>query len=96
MVTDFYRTMDRIMDAAAADVRWNMRRRPPDLPIPFSPPGPLQVPAAWTAVGDMYGSLPSIFKHAAPLTGNLGRDMYSFQAANLNVTLQVGNGGPAF
>lgn len=79
-----YRALEHILDSEAAGAV----PRPPDLPGLFRHPSPLPVKAAWNAINDMYEALPTVFKVAAPVSGNLTRDMNSFQAADLNVTLQ--------
>jgi hypothetical protein len=42
-------------------------------------------------VNRLYMDLPQIFKETKVMTGDPTVDMYSFQAANIIVTLQVGS-----
>lgn len=87
-VTDLYRAMEEIMDAAAYQHQRAAPHKPPDLPSPFGRP-PLSVIESWPVIRDRYDALPSVFKETKPLTGIFVDNVYSFQAANLSVTLQV-------
>lgn len=40
----------------------------------------------------LYGELPTIFKTSHPMTGSIGRDRFTFQTANIMVTMQVNRG----
>ncbi|OXH50364.1 nuclear protein [Cryptococcus neoformans] len=87
-VTDLYRAMEKIMDAAAYQNQRAAPHRPPDLPIPFGRPA-LSVIESWPVIRDRYDALPSVFKETKPLTGDFVDNVCSFQAANLSVTLQA-------
>lgn len=87
-VTDLYRAMEKIMDAAAYQNQRAAPHKPPDLPIPFGRPA-LSVIESWPVIRDRYDALPSVFKETKPLTGDFVDNVCSFQAANLSVTLQV-------
>ncbi|OXC70362.1 hypothetical protein AYX13_00832, partial [Cryptococcus neoformans] len=86
-VTDLYRAMEKIMDAAAYQNQRAAPHKPPDLPIPFGRPA-LSVIESWPVIRDRYDALPSVFKETKPLTGDFVDNVCSFQAANLSVTLQ--------
>lgn len=87
-VTDLYRAMEKIMDAAAYQNQRAAPHKPPDLPVPFGRPA-LSVIESWPVIRDRYDALPSVFKETKPLTGDFVDNICSFQAANLSVTLQV-------
>lgn len=87
-VTDLYRAMEKIMDAAAYQNQRAAPHKPPDLPIPFGRPA-LSVIESWPVIRDRYDALPSVFKETKPLTGDFVDNVCSFQAADLSVTLQV-------
>ncbi|OIW29300.1 hypothetical protein CONLIGDRAFT_633460 [Coniochaeta ligniaria NRRL 30616] len=40
-------------------------------------------------VNDLYAALPSVFKQLQPVTGDPARDIYSFQAANIQATMAL-------
>jgi len=42
-----------------------------------------------SAILNMYYQLPSFFKETPPMTGNLGDDIYGYQAASIQATLQL-------
>lgn len=86
-VTDLYRILERIMEADALNKAGNMPG-PPPLPLEFHDPV-LPIDTAWPAVRMLFDALPPELKECAPLTGDVTRDIYSFTAANLNVTLQA-------
>ncbi|KIR39924.1 fungal specific transcription factor [Cryptococcus deuterogattii 99/473] len=87
-VTDLYRAMEEIMDAAAYQNGRAAPHKPPHLPSPFGRP-PLSVIESWPVIRDRYDALPSVFKETKPLTGIFVDNVCSFQAANLSVTLQA-------
>ncbi|EOD52165.1 C6 transcription factor [Neofusicoccum parvum] len=52
-------------------------------PEAFSGPGVLQ------SALDMYSQLPLCFKEIPPVTGDAGKDIFGFQAANIQATMQL-------
>lgn len=86
-VTDLYRILERIIEADAL-VKGAHLPGPPALPLEFRDPV-LPIGMAWPAVRMLFDALPTKLKECAPLTGDVRRDIYSFTAANLNVTLQA-------
>lgn len=86
-VTDLYRILERITEVDALG-KGALLPGPPALPIEFRDQGVL-ISTTWPAVRALYDALPPSLRECAPLTGNVSRDIYSFTAANLNVTLQA-------
>jgi hypothetical protein len=84
--TDLYRILEHTLDS----LHWERTLvRPPGIPTPIVKPG-LQIDAVMPMVQRMFDELPSVFKETKVMTGDAALDMYSFQAANIIVTLQVG------
>ena len=87
--TDLYRILEHTLDS----LHWERTLvRPPGIPTPIVKPG-LQIDAIMPMVQRMFDELPSVFKETKVMTGDAALDMYSFQAANIIVTLQVGGMG---
>jgi hypothetical protein len=85
-ITDMYRMLEHAVDS--------QRRRPrpnngtADVWSLFRPP---QTAGSWLMdhVLSMYSSLPPQFRETQPVTGDLAHDIFGFQSANIQATLQL-------
>ncbi|KAK8183932.1 hypothetical protein BC567DRAFT_278541 [Phyllosticta citribraziliensis] len=83
---DIYRVMEHAINRLRAHRNVNMSLRPVQTfftPESFSPSGLLQ------AVFDMCNRLPPSFKEIRPMTGDQKKDIFGFQAANAQATVQL-------
>jgi hypothetical protein len=92
VITDLYRVLEHTLDSITWDRRNGSVDRSRNLPHPIAPAS-LPIDAVMPVVNRLYMDLPPIFKETKVMTGDPAVDMYSFQAANIIVTLQVR--GPA-
>lgn len=77
--TDLYRILEHIVyNSQRTDCTFSSL-----FPTVFVPDNVL------SQVQSMYGSLPPVFKESHPMTGDPEQDRYTFQAANIIVTMQV-------
>jgi hypothetical protein len=96
--TNLYRILERVMDVIATTRRRTSGVGPPPMqlleysiggaPDPASAP-PSSLASVMPYVNGMYDGLPDNFKQVRPMTGNVEKDIDSFQAANIVVTLYV-------
>lgn len=84
--TDLYRILEHVVD--------RNRRRSSSLNGTtqvwslFSPPS-ISEPAVIEPVLALYSALPSQFRETPPTTGDLSKDLFGFQSANIQATLQL-------
>jgi hypothetical protein len=90
VITDLYRVLEHTLDSITwdkrnASVNWSC-----NLPHPIAPAS-VPIESVMPLMNRLYMDLPQIFKETKVMTGDPTVDMYSFQAANIIVTLQVGS-----
>lgn len=84
--TDLYRVLEHVVDG-------NRRRfssangTTPVWPL-FGPPS-MSEPTVMEQVLAMYSALPSQFRETPPVTGDISKDLFGFQSANIQATLQL-------
>ncbi|BEI80789.1 hypothetical protein CcaverHIS002_0113180 [Cutaneotrichosporon cavernicola] len=86
-VTDLYRILHRIIETEEQQKGMALTH-PPELPLEFAEPT-VSIATAWPAVRALVDALPAQLRECAPLSGDVSRDIYSYTAANLLVTLQA-------
>jgi hypothetical protein len=86
-VTDLYRILHRIIDTEEQQKGAGLAH-PPELPLEFIEPT-VSLATAWPAVRTLVDALPEQLRECAPLSGDVSRDLYSYTAANLLVTMQA-------
>ncbi|GMK57447.1 hypothetical protein CspeluHIS016_0402810 [Cutaneotrichosporon spelunceum] len=86
-VTDLYRILHRIIETEEHQKGMTLAH-PPELPLEFAEPT-VSLATAWPAVRALVDALPTQLRECAPLSGDVSRDIYSYTAANLLVTLQA-------
>ncbi|KAJ5645174.1 hypothetical protein N7507_011185 [Penicillium longicatenatum] len=84
--TDLYRILEHIVDG-------NKRRFSPNNGTTqvwslFNPTS-MSEPAVMEQVLTMYSALPSQFRETPPTTGDISKDLFGFQSANIQATLQL-------
>ncbi|KAL4922602.1 hypothetical protein BDW62DRAFT_176 [Aspergillus aurantiobrunneus] len=84
--TDMYRILEHAVDS-------QRRRTPPDNGTTdvWSLFRPAQMAGSWLMdhVLSMYSALPPQFRETRPVTGDLAHDIFGFQSANIQATLQL-------
>lgn len=83
--TDLYRVLEHIINS-------NRRRLHPVERDPVSPlfgPTPVCELVVMENVLSMYSALPSRFRETPPITGDMTRDLFGFQSANIHATMQL-------
>ncbi|KAL4781657.1 fungal-specific transcription factor domain-containing protein [Aspergillus varians] len=84
--TDMYRILEHAVDS-------QRRRAPPNNGVTdvWSLFGPAQMAGSWLMdhVQAMYSALPPQFRETRPVTGDLVHDIFGFQSANIQATLQL-------
>lgn len=84
--TDMYRILEHAVDS-------QRRRAPPDNGTTdvWSLFRPAQMAGSWLMdrVLAMYSALPPQFRDTPPVTGDLAHDIFGFQSANIQATLQL-------
>jgi len=88
LVTDLYRILEHTLDTITWDRRNASMDRFRNLPHPIAPAS-VPIESVMPLVDQLYMDLPQIFKQTKVMTGDSTVDMYSFQAANIIVTLQT-------
>ncbi|KAL0258757.1 hypothetical protein SLS55_006260 [Diplodia seriata] len=84
--TDLYRVLEHTVSRLRSHRNASTALRPVRMfftPEAFSGPGVLQ------SVLDMYSQLHPRFKEIHPVTGDSGKDIFGFQAANIQATMQL-------
>lgn len=84
--TDLYRILEHVVDgtrrksssANGTQEVWSL----------FSPDF-MSEPAVMESVLTMYSALPSQFRETPPTTGDMAKDLFGFQSANIQATLQL-------
>lgn len=83
-VTDLYRILEHVLH--------HLRPRPqrtPAIRVDTSDDWQSTTTLLLQRVTEMYNGLPPIFKSTRPLTNDVSKDLYSFQAANIVATVQL-------
>ncbi|KAL6232837.1 hypothetical protein BDW75DRAFT_11623 [Aspergillus navahoensis] len=85
-ITDMYRMLEHAVDSQRRRSRPNNGTM--DVWSLFRPP---QTTGSWLMdhVLSMYSSLPPQFRETRPVTGDLAHDIFGFQSANIQATLQL-------
>ncbi|KAL4810618.1 hypothetical protein BDV18DRAFT_155231 [Aspergillus unguis] len=83
--TDMYRVLEHALDSQ------RQRARPDGPADVWSLFRPAQMAGTWLMdhVLSMYSSLPPQFRETRPVTGDLAHDIFGFQSANIQATLQL-------
>lgn len=84
--TDLYRVLEHVVDCNGRRFS-SANGTTPVWPL-FGPPS-MSEPAVMEQVLAMYSALPSQFRETPPITGEMAKDLYGFQSANIQATLQL-------
>jgi hypothetical protein len=82
--TDLYRILEHVLDGSRRSSANNMTQFG-SLFDPLS----ISEPAVMDQVLTMYLALPSQFRETPPTTGDMSKDLFGFQSANIQATLQL-------
>lgn len=84
--TDLYRILEHVVDGTRR--RFSSANGTQEVWSLFSPAN-MSEPAVMERVLSMYAALPSQFRETPPTTGDIGKDLFGFQSANIQATLQL-------
>jgi len=84
--TDLYRILEHVVDGTRR--RFSSANGTQEVWSLFSP-ATMSESAVMERVLSMYSALPSQFRETPPTTGDMGRDLFGFQSANIQATLQL-------
>ncbi|CAG7996415.1 unnamed protein product [Penicillium salamii] len=84
--TDLYRILEHVVDA---NKRRHSSANGTSQVWSLFTPASMSEPAVMERVLSMYAALPSQFKETPPTTGDMARDLFGFQSANIQATLQL-------
>ncbi|KAJ5669758.1 hypothetical protein N7462_010828 [Penicillium macrosclerotiorum] len=84
--TDLYRILEHVVDGTRR--RFSSANGTTEVWSLFSPAS-MSEPAVMKRVLSMYAALPSQFRETPPTTGDMGKDLFGFQSANIQATLQL-------
>lgn len=83
--TDLYRILEHVVDGNRRRSSANGTTQVWSLFNPLS----MSEPAIMDRVLTMYSALPSQFRETPPMTGDMSKDLFGFQSANIMATLQL-------
>lgn len=84
--TDLYRILEHVVDGTRR--RFSSANGTQEVWSLFSPAN-MSEPTVMERVLSMYAALPSQFRETPPTTGDIGKDLFGFQSANIQATLQL-------
>ncbi|KAJ5405338.1 hypothetical protein N7465_006622 [Penicillium sp. CMV-2018d] len=84
--TDLYRILEYVVDGNRR--RFSSANGTSQVWSLFTPAS-MSEPAVMERVLSMYAALPSQFKETPPTTGDMAKDLFGFQSANIQATLQL-------
>ncbi|KAJ5133872.1 hypothetical protein N7448_001108 [Penicillium atrosanguineum] len=84
--TDLYRILEHVVDGTRR--KFSSANGTQEVWSLFSPTS-MSEPAVMERVLNMYSALPSQFREMPPTTGDMGKDLFGFQSANIQATLQL-------
>lgn len=84
--TDLYRVLEHTVGRLRSHRNTNAALRPVEI---FFTPEAFSGPGVMGSVLDMYSHLPLCFKEIPPVTGDCSKDIFGFQAANIQATKQL-------
>lgn len=84
--TDLYRILEHVVDGTRR--RFSSANGTQEV-WPLFNPTSMSEPAVMERVLSMYSALPSQFRETPPTTGDIGKDLFGFQSANIQATLQL-------
>lgn len=84
--TDLYRILEHVVDGTRR--RLSSANGTQEVWSLFSPAF-MSEPTVMERVLSMYSALPSQFRETPPTTGDIGKDLFGFQSANIQATLQL-------
>ncbi|KAJ5773125.1 hypothetical protein N7457_008021 [Penicillium paradoxum] len=84
--TDLYRILEYVVDGNRR--RFSSANGTSQVWSLFAPAS-MSEPAVMERVLSMYAALPSQFKETPPTTGDMAKDLFGFQSANIQATLQL-------
>lgn len=84
--TDLYRILEHVVDGTRR--RFSSANGTQEVWSLFSPAS-MSEPAVMERVLSMYSSLPPQFRETPPTTGDMSKDLFGFQSANIQATLQL-------
>ncbi|OGE53229.1 hypothetical protein PENARI_c008G10978 [Penicillium arizonense] len=84
--TDLYRILEHVVDGNRR--RFSSANGTTQVWSLFDPL-PMSEPAVMDQVLTMYSALPSQFRETPPTTGDMSKDLFGFQSANIQATLQL-------
>ncbi|KGO41054.1 Transcription factor, fungi [Penicillium expansum] len=84
--TDLYRILEYVVDGNRR--RFSSANGTSQVWSLFTPAS-MSEPAVMERVLSMYAALPSQFKETPPTTGDMSKDLFGFQSANIQATLQL-------
>lgn len=84
--TDLYRILEYVVDGNRR--RFSSANGTSQVWSLFAPAS-MSEPAVMERVLSMYAALPSQFKETPPTTGDMSKDLFGFQSANIQATLQL-------
>ncbi|KZN83934.1 Activator of stress genes [Penicillium chrysogenum] len=85
--TDLYRILEHVLDGSRRRFS-SATKMTQELWSLFNPLS-ISEPAVMDQVLTMYSALPSQFRETPPTTGDLSKDLFGFQSANIQATLQL-------
>lgn len=84
--TDLYRILEHVVDGTRR--KFSSANGTQEVWSLFSPAS-MSEPAVMERVLSMYAALPSLFRETPPTTGDISKDLFGFQSANIQATLQL-------
>lgn len=84
--TDLYRILEHVVDGTRR--KFSSANGTQEVWSLFSPAS-MSEPAVMERVLSMYSALPSQFRETPPTTGDMMKDLFGFQSANIQATLQL-------
>jgi WD40 repeat protein len=84
--TDLYRILEHVVDGNRR--RFSSANGTTQV-WPLFTPASVSEPAVMERVLSMYAALPPHFKETPPITGDMAKDLFGFQSANIQATLQL-------
>lgn len=84
--TDLYRILEHVVDGTRR--KFSSANGTQEVWSLFSPAS-MSEPAVMERVLSMYAALPPQFRETPPTTGDIGQDLFGFQSANIQATLQL-------
>ncbi|KAJ5287342.1 hypothetical protein N7478_003028 [Penicillium angulare] len=84
--TDLYRILEHVVDGTRR--KFSSANGTQEVWSLFSPVS-MSEPAVMERVLSMYAALPPQFRETPPTTGDIGQDLFGFQSANIQATLQL-------